>query len=47
MEQQEGSDQRQDRNKFENTLSLGEAQSPRLDQYADQIDTIEFPTQLQ
>ena len=32
---------------FENTISLGEAQSPRLDQYADQIDTIEFLTQLQ
>jgi hypothetical protein len=32
---------------FENSISLGETQSPRLDQYADQIDTIEFLTQLQ
>ena len=31
---------------FENSISLGETQSPRLDQYADQIDTIEFLTQL-
>ncbi len=32
---------------FENSISLGETQAPRLDQYADQIDTIEFLTQLQ
>ncbi|MAJ31112.1 MAG: acyl-CoA reductase [Flavobacteriaceae bacterium] len=31
---------------FENSISLGETQSPHLNQYADQIDTIEFLTEF-